>query len=591
MSNEPPSERMPPASIEAEQSVLGSLLNDQSVWTSLNGLRADHFYRKAHAEIFKTIRLMLENGKPVDLVTVSQELKERGKLEAVGDRQYVTDLFLSHVSTSNAGYYSETIKEKAFLREAAKFSQKLTDDCYQNGVSPAEIIQRVQEYGRTATEFSKPSVLVPLSILMDESIKRIEHEAANGIKPGVVTGLPQLTEWLSGFQEEELIILAAATGMGKTSLALKMALTIALNGIPTAFFSYEMSHHELLIKLLAERSRVFVSKMRSGKATDKDLEILWQTRKDLIDAHLYLARVADAQSTPEGIRDTIVEARDRGVNLRVVFIDYLQLLEARQRHMLREQAVNEIARDLKRIATEFKLSVVALAQINEDIKSRAEKRPQLSDIRESGAIKQHANVVLAVYRDVYYNPDTLYKSDAELLVLKMRMGPPGKIMLDYSAERNEYRDMTGTEDPQEKPTPPTIDFSPPKEEPEPEPDPSFPPPQIEECMNPSETVEVRYRENGNIIVTCLLTKLSWVVWSEETADKHFAGALKKYGGDQTVFDKYIEKMDAIENRAELEWYTLNLKALTEACERWKAKQETPPPTVASDWRTKLGFKG
>jgi replicative DNA helicase len=434
-------EKIPPQQIEAEQSLLGGLLLDQDgLPAAFEVLRGDEFYRDAHRIIFRAIQHLFERNEPVDLVTVAAHLEENSLLEAVGGATYLATVVETVPSATNVGAYARIVSEKAILRRLIQVAAEISSWCYAGGRKVEEILDEAEGAIFAVTERRVRSNYFPIKEVVKKSIRVIEElfERREMIT-GVPTHFKDLDKLTAGFQPSDLIIIAGRPSMGKTAFALNIARNTALRSqIPVGIFSLEMSKEQLAMRLLCAEARVNSQKIRSGFLSHKECTALIKAAGIFADAPICV------DDTPA---ITALELRAKArrmkaeMNVGMIMVDYLQLMRSRDGLERREQEISEISRSLKALAKELDIPVVALSQLNRQVELRPNKRPQLSDLRESGAIEQDADVIAFIYRDEVYHENTADAGVAELLVRKQRNGPTGDIKLAFLKDYTKFEDL------------------------------------------------------------------------------------------------------------------------------------------------------
>ncbi|MGB9780688.1 replicative DNA helicase [Caldanaerobacter sp.] len=429
--------RIPPQNIEAEQSVLGSMfLSREAIIEVSEILRAEDFYKESHKKLFDVIMEMFEKDIPVDLVTVVDELRKRDMLEVVGGIDYLASLTSSVITTANVSYYAKLIKEKATLRRLIEASSEIMELSYQEDdvetvldIAEQKIFDIAQ--GRNTTAFSSMK-----DILMDTFYKIEELYKNKGKLTGIPSGFPDLDAKTAGFQPSDFILIAARPSMGKTSFALNIAQNAALlTGLPVAIFSLEMSKEQLVTRLICSTANIDSQKLRTGNLDEEDWMKLAAAMTPLSKAPIYI------DDTP-GVTVMDIRAKARRLKLEkglgLVMIDYLQLMQGRGRAENRQQEISEISRSLKSLARELNVPVITLSQLSRAPETRSDHRPVLSDLRESGAIEQDADIVMFLYRDDYYHKDSEKKNIAEVIIAKHRNGPTGVVELLWLAQYTKF---------------------------------------------------------------------------------------------------------------------------------------------------------
>ncbi len=426
--------RLPPQSIEAEASLFSAILIDNRVLNEvIEILRPSDFYKSAHQKIFETIIDLFEKNEPVDLATLANRLNDRGILEEVGGGTYLAKLVNEVPLAVNAKHYANIIHDKASLRGLIERSNAIIKRCLEDQENVDEIIDFAE---RCIFEISekkiKPS-FYKVTELVDGAFDVVEkRQKTKGMPTGVATGFTELDRLTLGFQNSDLIILAARPSMGKTAMALNIARNAAVDAkIPVAIFSLEMAKEQLVLRLLWAESRVSADRLRDGFMSDRDWKKLHQAGARLYEAPIYI------DDSPENSALSI-RAKTRRLkmeqNVGLVIIDYLQLMKIVRTSERRDLDISEISRSLKALARELEIPVVALSQLNRQLERRDDKRPRLSDLRESGALEQDADVVAFIHREDAFKKKGEFQPDdgkAELIVAKQRNGPTGSVPLAF----------------------------------------------------------------------------------------------------------------------------------------------------------------
>lgn len=429
-------ERVPPQNLEAEMAVLGALLQDrEALYRALEVLRPEHFYRPAHQRLFGACVELFQRNEAVDLITLSEELRRRKELEAVGGDAYLTAVHDSVGTAANVAYHARIVKEKAVCRELIRSATQIVEDASAEVAGADELLDQAERriFGISQDRMAKG--FQPVSAILKGTFEEIERlYDRKAMVTGVPTGFPRLDEMTGGFQLSELVIIAGRPGMGKSSLALNVAAHAALvEGLSVGIFSLEMSSTLVTQRILCAEARVEAYRVRTGRIGPEDWTPLTSAASRIHDAKIW---IDDSPSM------SILELRAKARRLRaehavnLLIIDYLQLLRGGARLESRQQEISEICRSLKALAKELGIPVVALSQLSRAVEAREKKRPQLADLRESGAIEQDADLVAFIYRPGYYqelrNPEDARL--AEIIVGKQRNGPTGTVKLSYQWE-------------------------------------------------------------------------------------------------------------------------------------------------------------
>ena len=428
--------RVPPHSIDAEQSVLGAiLLDNETINTVLEVLQVDNFYQRSHQILFETMIDLYKRQNPVDIVTLTAALKAQGFLEAVGGVDYISHLVDVVPTSANTQYYARIIREMAVRRKMIHEASEIVERAFAAQEDVDGFIDSVEQRIFKIAEDRINQSFTRLGEIVKDSIKHIEQLYLNNEAiTGCPSGFVDLDSLTAGFQPSDLVILAGRPSMGKTSLALSIARFIGVDyGKPVAVFSLEMSKEQITMRLLCSEARVGNSKVRTGKMSESDFPRLVDAAAKLAGADIYI------DDTPAiSVLEMRAKARrlHRDKPLAAIVVDYLQLMRGGSRKVeRREQEISEISGALKALAKELKIPVLALSQLNRSVETRQDKRPIMADLRESGAIEQDADIIGFVYRDEVYNPDTQDKGVAELIIAKHRNGPIGTVRMAF---HNEY---------------------------------------------------------------------------------------------------------------------------------------------------------
>jgi replicative DNA helicase len=433
--------RVPPQSIEAEQSVLGGLLLDNSAWERVADLvTGQDFYRADHRLIFQHIGDLIEHGKPADAVTVAESLERSGKLAEVGGHAYLGSLALNTPSAANIRRYAEIVRERAVMRQLAAVGTEITDAAYSPlGRTAGQLLDHAE--GRVF-EIAEAGARGKQGFLgIDELAARVVtrmDELYHSENPSDITGIPtgftDLDQKTAGLQPGDLIIVAGRPSMGKTAFALNVAEYVGIDyGLPVAVYSMEMSGEQVAMRMLGSIARVSQHKIRTGRVEEADWSNVTAGLGKLQNANIYIDE--SGALNPLELRARARRLYRQCGKLGLIVVDYLQLMSgARADSENRATELSEISRSLKALAKELHVPIVALSQLNRGVESRTDRRPLMSDLRESGAIEQDADLILFIYRDEVYRPDTPDKGLAEIIIGKQRNGPIGTVKLTFRGE-------------------------------------------------------------------------------------------------------------------------------------------------------------
>lgn len=439
--------RVPPHNIEAEESVLGSvMLSKVAVSEVLETLEPEDFYREAHAKIFEVVRDLFSQGEPIDAITVPEELRRRGSLEAIGGLPYVHTLVSAVPTAANATYYGRIVSELATLRRLIDAATTIAQDAYEVPEDVEEAVNRAEQAVFSVASRRLHQDFQPLGGLLRDAMDHIEMLAARGQDvTGVPTGFTELDRLMSGMQPGNLILVAARPAMGKSTFAMNVAQHAAQHeGIPVVVFSLEMSSMEIVQRLICAEARVDTSKVRSGRMGEAEWRRVINATGRLDAAPLF---IDDTPSITMGeIRAKCRRLKSKS-GLGLVVVDYIQLMQSPRRSENRVQEVAEISRALKILAKELEVPVVAVSQLSrspEQTGGAKPRRPRLADLRESGALEQDADVVMFVYREDYYDKDTERKGEAEIILEKHRNGPTDTVTLAFLGQYTKFENLART---------------------------------------------------------------------------------------------------------------------------------------------------
>ena len=433
---EVPAGKIPPQNLDAEMSLLGAVLIDEETLADISEhVKAHDFYDKRHGLVYDAMMRLYEKHKPVDLLTLTEELKRKKELETIGGSAYLTELTNYVPTAAHAEAYAELVSQKAIRRRLIKASAEISEMGFDEETSTEQLLEAAEAELFSVSDQSLKQDLVSIESILTESFDRMEELHRNkGSLRGVRTGYRDLDNMTAGLQRSDLIILAARPAMGKTTLVTNLAYNVAtIAKQPVLFFSLEMSKEQLVDRMLADASGVDAWNIRTGNLSDDDFSKLSEAMGEMAEAPIFI------DDTP-GV--SVLEMRTKARRaaheqpLGLIIIDYLQLMQGSGRdNGNRVQEVSEISRGLKLLARELNVPVIALSQLSRSVEQRSPQVPQLSDLRESGSIEQDADIVMFIYREAYYNPDTDRGNITDLIVAKHRNGPTGRVELYFHPER------------------------------------------------------------------------------------------------------------------------------------------------------------
>ena len=443
MSNKDPwLQKVPPQNIEVEQSILSAILIENNTLPEvLEVVSEKDFYRESHRKIFAAMVDLFERNEPADLITITNILKEQGRLESVGGASYLAELVDTVPMATNAAHYAKIVREKATLRQLIERAASITTRCFEDRGDVEEVLDFAE---RSIFEISENKVrpaFHSLADILNDTYKAVEDAVGNKILvTGVPTGYHMLDEKTSGLQPSDLIVIAGRPSMGKTALALNIAQNASTQtGITVGIFSLEMSKEQLSLRMLSSEARIDSSRMRGGFLSESDLARINRAAGTLYDLPIYIDD-SPAISALEIRAKARRMKMEKGLGL--VIVDYLQLMRGRASAERRDLEISEISRSLKALAKEINIPVVALSQLNRKVEERSNKRPVLSDLRESGAIEQDADVIIFIYRDEVYNKkEGEADRTSEIDVAKQRNGPTGTVKLTFLDYCTRFEDM------------------------------------------------------------------------------------------------------------------------------------------------------
>ena len=433
--------RILPHSAEAEQSVIGSMIMDKDAIVSVSEIiTTTDFYEQQYAILYETMLELHNEGKPVDLVTLQDRLKEKDVPPQVCSLEFIRDLVTAVPTSANVRYYAQIVRDKAELRRLIRVAEETANECYLDKEKLDSILEKTEKQVFDIVQNRGTKEFTDIREVVRRSIDSIEAAAKNqGSVTGVATGFYDLDYKTAGLQPSDLILIAARPSMGKTAFALNIAEYVALkSNVTTAVFSLEMSQDQLVKRVLAMNSRVDSQAIRTGNLSGEDWALLMESARLVGNSNLVIDDTS-AISVSE-LRSKCRKLKLEK-NLGLVIIDYLQLMTAGRKSESRQQEISEISRSLKSLAREINVPVVALSQLSRAVEQRPDKRPMLSDLRESGAIEQDADVVMFIYRDDYYNRDTEEPGVSEIIIGKQRNGPVGTVKLAWQAQFTKFANL------------------------------------------------------------------------------------------------------------------------------------------------------
>ena len=434
--------RIPPHSVESEQSILGAILLDKDAMITVSEtIRPDDFYKEAHKIIYECMITLSNKGEPIDLITLTEELRRQGHLDDVGGISYITSLSTIVPTTSNVKYYADIVKEKSVLRKLIKASNDIINLGYDASTKIEDVLDRAEKKIFDISQEKASDDFKSINLVLMDAYDMIEHlYSSKAEMTGITTGFTDLNKKINGLQRTDLILVAARPAMGKTAFSLNLVQNAALKGdASVAVFSLEMSKEQLVQRMLSSQSNVELKKLKTGKLGEND----WPR---IIDAMAVLSNAKIHIDDTPGIKISELRSKCRKLKIEqgldLILIDYLQLMEGEGNNESRQQEISKISRSLKIIAKELNCPVVALSQLSRAPEQRADHRPMLSDLRESGAIEQDADIVMFLYRDEYYHPDSDRKNIGEVIIAKNRHGETGAVELVWLGEVQKFADKS-----------------------------------------------------------------------------------------------------------------------------------------------------
>lgn len=449
--NESMMDRVPPHNSEAEQSVIGAVfLEPQALITASEIVIADDFYHIAHQKIFQTMLNLSDQGKAIDLVTVTEELSAKKELEDIGGLSYITELANAVPTAANIAHYAKIVEEKAILRRLIRVASKIADDGYTREDEVEVLLAEAEKKMLEVSNRKNAGDFKHVKDVLVQTFDNIEQlQSRDGDVTGIPTGFRDLDKMTAGFQRNDLIIVAARPSVGKTAFALNVAQSVAVKARENvAIFSLEMGADQLVMRMLCAEGNIDAQRLRTGALETEDWSKLTMAMGSLSNSGIYI------DDSP-GVRMTDIRAKCRRLakesGLGMILIDYLQLiLGSGKPGENRQQEVSEISRSLKGLARELKVPVIALSQLSRGVEQRQDKRPMMSDLRESGSIEQDADIVAFLYRDDYYDKESESKDIIEIIIAKQRNGPTGTVSLAFRKEYNKFLNLEFTPPPREE---------------------------------------------------------------------------------------------------------------------------------------------
>ena len=432
--------RIPPHSVESEQSILGSIILDkEAIITVAETIQPIDFYKEAHKIIYESMLKLNSNNEPIDLITLIEELRKEGHLDSIGGISYLTSLSTIVPTTSNVKYYANIVKEKSVMRQLIKASNEIINLGYDASTDVQEILDKAEKNIFDISQEKSGDDIQPINVVLQDTFEMIEKLCTDKSEvTGITTGFADLNKKINGLQRTDLILLAARPAMGKTAFSLNLVQNAALKGdASVAVFSLEMSKEQLVQRMLSAQSNVELSKIKTGNSGESDWPRIIDGMAVLSEANIFI------DDTP-GIKISEIRSKCRRLKIEkgldLILIDYLQLMEGEGKNENRQQEIAKISRSLKILAKELDCPVVALSQLSRSPELRKDHRPILSDLRESGSIEQDADIVMFLYRDEYYHDDSEKKNIGEVIIAKNRHGETGNVELVWFGQVQKFAD-------------------------------------------------------------------------------------------------------------------------------------------------------
>jgi len=439
--------KLPPYSVEAERSVVGGLMLDPNAWDRVSELVvADDFYRPEHQQIFAVIAKLADESEPIDVVTIGEKLDKRGELEHVGGMTYLIEMAEATPSSANISSYADIVRERSLLRRLISTTNEISTRAFHpEGLTAAEVLdeaeRKIFQIAEGGDKKGGPRIVSDILSATVDKIDELYHQ--EGAITGLSTGFTDLDDMTSGLQKSDLVIVAGRPSMGKTTFAMNLVENAAMiSDLPVIVFSLEMPSEQLMMRMLSSLGRIDQTRMRSGQLLQEDWDKLMSAVKMLKDRKLFIDDTAGISPTEMRSRVRRIAREHGDGKVAMIMIDYLQLMQIPGYTEGRTNEISEISRSLKSIAKEMECPVVALSQLNRSLENRPNKRPVNSDLRESGAIEQDADIISFVYRDEVYNEDTPYKGVAEIIIGKQRNGPIGTCRLSFVGKFTRFEDLS-----------------------------------------------------------------------------------------------------------------------------------------------------
>ena len=432
--------RIPPHSVESEQSILGSIILDkEAIITVAETIQPMDFYKEAHKIIYESMLKLNSNNEPIDLITLIEELRKEGHLDSIGGISYLTSLSTIVPTTSNVKYYANIVKEKSVMRQLIKASNEIINLGYDASTDVQEILDKAEKNIFDISQEKSGDDIQPINVVLQDTFEMIEKLCTDKSEvTGITTGFADLNKKINGLQRTDLILLAARPAMGKTAFSLNLVQNASLKGdASVAVFSLEMSKEQLVQRMLSAQSNVELSKIKTGNLGESDWPRIIDGMAVLSEANIFI------DDTP-GIKISEIRSKCRRLKIEkgldLILIDYLQLMEGEGKNENRQQEIAKISRSLKILAKELDCPVVALSQLSRSPELRKDHRPILSDLRESGSIEQDADIVMFLYRDEYYHDDSEKKNIGEVIIAKNRHGETGNVELVWFGQVQKFAD-------------------------------------------------------------------------------------------------------------------------------------------------------